>query len=136
MSAEQTYLYSGNSLLASPVIVDTQSLLFPILTIENDALYPTLQSINMVTGDVNWTFSAGINFQCTPAVNDGTIYIGNNDGNLYAVDLASGTQLWALAVGGSAWATNRTDDLWSLRLRNDDHVYPRGGARSCEVFRS
>lgn len=119
MSAEQTYIYSGNSLGASPVIVNAQSLLYPILTIKNGALYPTLQSINMVTGDVNWTFSAGVNFQCTPAVNDGTIYIGNNDGNLYAVDLATGTQQWSLAVSQKLQGTQVFDPVSGLVFTAD-----------------
>jgi len=43
---------------------------------------------------VKWKFHAGGKVFSSPAVADGAAYVGSTNGNLYAVDLASGTQMW------------------------------------------
>ena len=35
-----------------------------------------------------------------PAVVDGRVYIGSNDGNLYALDAATGSELWRVVTAG------------------------------------
>lgn len=100
-SGELMYIIEGYS-LAAPVIVDSQNVLCPILDLSSSPIFkPTLQYINMVTGANNWSVSAGDGFFCSPAFNDDTVYVGNDDGNLYALDLASGSQLWTLQLDGS-----------------------------------
>jgi outer membrane protein assembly factor BamB len=47
---------------------------------------------------VKWKFhTKGMVFS-SPAIAGGVVYVGSNDGNLYAVDLASGTQKWKFAT--------------------------------------
>ena len=47
---------------------------------------------------------------CAPAVHDGTVYVGSHDTNAYAIDLATGEELWSTPTGGlitgSVTATN------------------------------
>jgi len=43
---------------------------------------------------VKWKFHTGGLVISSPAVADGTAYVGSTDGNLYAVDLAAGAQKW------------------------------------------
>jgi outer membrane protein assembly factor BamB len=43
---------------------------------------------------VKWKFHTGGMVYSSPAVAAGVAYIGSTDGNLYAVDIASGTQKW------------------------------------------
>ena len=38
-------------------------------------------------------------FESSPAVSDGTVYVGSGDGNLYALDAATGTLRWKFAAG-------------------------------------
>jgi len=40
---------------------------------------------------------------CAPAVHDGTVYVGSHDDNVYAIDLATGEELWSTPTGG--WVT-------------------------------
>src|SRR6476661_8613562 len=47
---------------------------------------------------MKWSFHTGGMVIASPAVVDGTAYIGSDDGNLYAVDTASGKEKWKLAV--------------------------------------
>jgi outer membrane protein assembly factor BamB len=49
---------------------------------------------------VLWSFKPnGFEVRSSPAVVDGTVYIGHGDHNLYALDAASGTVRWAFATG-------------------------------------
>jgi len=41
-----------------------------------------------------WTFAAEDSIESTAAISDGVAYVGSLDGNLYAVDLQTGTQKW------------------------------------------
>src|SRR5258707_5211538 len=47
---------------------------------------------------VKWKFHTNGLVISSPAVANGTVYVGSTDGNLYAVDLRSGTQRWKFAT--------------------------------------
>ncbi len=44
---------------------------------------------------VKWTFHTRGEVVSSPAIVDGVIYVGSNDGNLYALDQQTGTKKWA-----------------------------------------
>lgn len=44
--------------------------------------------------EVDWTYEAAEKFRGAPAIKDGTVYIGCDDGQLYAFDLEDGTVEW------------------------------------------
>ena len=48
---------------------------------------------------VKWKFHTDGQVISSPAVADGTVFVGSTDGNLYAVDLASGAQTWKIFTG-------------------------------------
>ncbi len=43
---------------------------------------------------VKWTFHTNGEVVSSPAIVDGVIYVGSNDGNLYALDQQTGTKKW------------------------------------------
>jgi outer membrane protein assembly factor BamB len=45
-----------------------------------------------------WRIETGGQISASPSIVDGTVYIGNNDGTLYAIDAASGAVLWKASV--------------------------------------
>ena len=47
---------------------------------------------------LKWKFHTAGMVIGSPAVVDGTVYVGSTDGNLYAIDARSGTQKWKLEV--------------------------------------
>lgn len=49
---------------------------------------------------VKWAFPTGDRVVSSPAWHDGTLYFGSDDGHVYAVDAASGTQRWKARTGG------------------------------------
>jgi outer membrane protein assembly factor BamB/predicted RNA-binding protein with RPS1 domain len=57
-----------------------------------------------------WTFEAGdldaylANIWSSPVVDDGTVFVGCTDGNLYALDAATGTPRWKFQTGGKVHA--------------------------------
>ncbi|MGD8544973.1 MAG: pectinesterase family protein, partial [Candidatus Bathyarchaeota archaeon] len=46
-----------------------------------------------------WTYTTGGNVRSSPAVIDGIVYIGSNDGNIYALDQHTGAQIWNQTIG-------------------------------------
>ena len=45
-------------------------------------------------GQVQWTFPTGGAVESSPAIVDGIVYFGSQDGKIYAVDAASGSEKW------------------------------------------
>jgi outer membrane protein assembly factor BamB len=49
---------------------------------------------------VKWKFKTGGRVYSSPAVADGAVFAGSTDGNLYAVDVATGAQKWKFVTKG------------------------------------
>ena len=49
---------------------------------------------------VRWTYEAGEAIDSSPAIADGTVYVATSNGDLVAIDLASGKLRWKYATGG------------------------------------
>lgn len=47
-----------------------------------------------------WQFETGDAVRSSPVIADGTLYIGSNDGFLYALDAVNGTEQWRFETGG------------------------------------
>ncbi|MFZ2634564.1 MAG: PQQ-binding-like beta-propeller repeat protein [Desulfosalsimonadaceae bacterium] len=48
-----------------------------------------------------WRFETGGDIDSSPAIgSDGTVYVGSDDGNLYAIDPETGAEIWRFASGG------------------------------------
>jgi outer membrane protein assembly factor BamB len=54
---------------------------------------------------IKWKFPTGDRIVSSPVWNDGVIYFGGDDGNIYAVDAETGRQLWKHTTGGPAPST-------------------------------
>src|SRR5690349_20862031 len=50
---------------------------------------------------VKWRFQTGGPIFSSAAVDNGVVYVGSNDGKLYAVRASDGTKLWAFATKGA-----------------------------------
>jgi outer membrane protein assembly factor BamB len=56
--------------------------------------------VNNVGGlALKWTFATGAFVESSPAVLNGVIYIGSDDGNLYALNASTGQKLWSFSTG-------------------------------------
>jgi outer membrane protein assembly factor BamB len=54
---------------------------------------------------VKWKFPTGDRIVSSPVFQDGVIYFGGDDGNIYAVDAADGRELWKRKTGGPVSAS-------------------------------
>jgi outer membrane protein assembly factor BamB len=57
------------------------------------------------TGDLVWDQTLGNEVVSTPAVADGSVYIGSSDARLYALDATTGDEDWTYDMGDWIWAS-------------------------------
>ena len=56
-------------------------------------------SLDITTHQVQWTFHTGDLITSSPAIAGTVIYVGGQDGYLYAIDRTTGEKLWDIAAG-------------------------------------
>jgi tetratricopeptide (TPR) repeat protein len=74
-------------------------------------------------GEQEWAFETGADVNSSPTVVDGTVFVGSDDGNLYAVDAATGEQQWAFETGDSVWSSPTVVDGTVFVGRGDNNLY-------------
>ncbi|MHC4735266.1 MAG: outer membrane protein assembly factor BamB family protein [Planctomycetota bacterium] len=52
-----------------------------------------------------WKFKTGAEIKSSPVINDGLVFIGSADANVYAVDLENGNKVWSYQTGDAIEAT-------------------------------
>ena len=52
-----------------------------------------------------WKFKTGAEIKSSPAINDGIVFIGSADANVYAIDLEKGHKIWEYTTGDFVEAT-------------------------------
>jgi eukaryotic-like serine/threonine-protein kinase len=95
-------------------------------------------ALDALTGHKIWSFETGQKVDSSPAVVDGTVFIGSGDGNVYALDALTGAKIWnfttaadvisspAVVAGvvyvascdGNLYALNATTgaEVWTYRI--------------------
>ncbi len=84
-----------------------------------------LYSLDAKTGNPKWAkpFTAEDEWVASPLVVGNTIYAPNNNGTLYALDLATGQLSWSLHVAGALWSTPVTNGKLLFLTSLDHRVY-------------
>jgi outer membrane protein assembly factor BamB len=59
-----------------------------------------------------WTFKTGGAVRSSPAISQGGVYIGSNDGYLYALGEADGKLIWKKNLGGAVWSSPAVDSRY------------------------
>ncbi|GAB3005987.1 hypothetical protein GCM10023080_084520 [Streptomyces pseudoechinosporeus] len=62
-----------------------------------------LIAVDTGTHKEKWTHQAASDAETAPVVADGKVYFGTRDGALYAVDAASGSEVWRRTFEGELW---------------------------------
>jgi outer membrane protein assembly factor BamB len=52
-----------------------------------------------------WTFDTGDSVESSPAVADGSVYVGSDNGQVYALDAATGHSRWSYRTGSAVWSS-------------------------------
>ncbi len=113
---------TGSRIGSSPAISNN------VLYIGNESGY--LDAINITTGKLIWSYQTGGYILSSPAVDaDGTIYVGSEDGNLYAIK-NNGSLYWkystgdvvgtspVIAPGGYVYFGSNSDSVYCLSTGN------------------
>ncbi len=91
----------GDASGSSPVIVDNT--LYIAAGKRFIAIYTDQKKIR-------WTFDVGSSIDSSPAVADGVFYCGSYDGNLYALEADTGSELWRFSAGARITSSPAVDD--------------------------
>ncbi len=67
---------------------------------------------------VRWKFKTGGRVYSSPAVVGGVAYVGSTDGNLYAIDAATGAEKWRFKTGDDPVIHNQTGIQSSAAVAN------------------
>lgn len=74
----------------------------------------------------NWTFDASARVIASPVEKDGVLFVGDENGNFYAIDAASGKQLWKVTTEGNIQSKAAiVDDNVFFESANDFYLVNR-----------
>jgi outer membrane protein assembly factor BamB len=90
------------------------------------------------TGNANelrldWSYTTGAYVVSSPAVANGVVYVGSDDGNVYALDAKTGANLWSFATGGGASSPAVVDGVVYVGS-DDDNLYALDAATGNELW--
>ncbi len=78
---------------------------------------------NRPDGTLLWNFTTGREVRSCPAIVDGVVYVGSNDGNLYALDAPTGDLIWNSAAGRGIQSSPAVTDGVVYAGSWDSNVY-------------
>ena len=87
-----------------------------------------IHCLNARTGKAIWTFATKARVDSSPAIADGRVYTGSNDGHFYVLDLATGKKLWDFEAGAPLSASPAIAAGRIAIGSQDGRVYCFGGA--------
>lgn len=97
--------------------------------ISDDTIYTALDkylyAIDIETQEKLWAvrFEAEDDLRSSPALTNDTLYIGSEDGLLYAIDATNGEELWHFATGGSITSSPTLADGVIYVTSHDGKLY-------------
>ena len=64
-----------------------------------------IHCLSAVNGKSLWTFNTRARVESSPAIAEGRVYVGSNDGRFYVLDLSKGALLWEFNAGAPVSAS-------------------------------
>ena len=91
-----------------------------------------------INNQVHWTFEAEAGFETNPLVINDTVYAGNRDGFMYAVNASTGSLRWKFSTGGpilfSAAASRIGSTIYFAS--NDSYAYAVDALTGTQIWKS
>jgi outer membrane protein assembly factor BamB len=84
-------------------------------------------------GVERWSTATGGSVVSSPTVTDETVYIGSNDGNLYALDRSDGTEKWSFS-GSAVFRASPTISDGVVYASDQSNIYAIDAADGSEVW--
>lgn len=85
-------------------------------------------------GEELWRFGAGARVDSSPTIVDGTVYVGNSDDSLYAIDAETGDEEWQFEAGDGVRTAPQVVDGTVYVGSFDANVYAVDAATGEEVW--
>lgn len=113
------------------------------VTIAGDYVYagaqelaPILYCFARADGREVWRYTGNTKgYWSTPAVADGRVHVGGEDGLLHTVDAKSGAPLWTFTTGDGIWSSPSVVDGKVIVGSRDFHLYCVDAKSAAEVWR-
>ncbi len=96
---------------------------------------PTAICLDEATGTELWAQNLNGWSTSTPAVHHGRVFIGSDDGNLYALDAGTGAYVWNFATGASIWSAPAVADHKVFVASLDHMIYALDETSGALVWR-
>jgi hypothetical protein len=102
------------------------------------ALGDSLHAVNVADGTKAWAFRTPVTIWNAPAVHEGVVYFGGRDGQVHALDAATGRAKWSAKAGGAVVQSPAVDARNGRVVvgTEDMHAYAFELATGREVWRS
>ncbi len=106
------------------------------LRLTMDAHKRVVGEFSLLAGDKKWEFTSGGAVSSCPAIGaDGTLYIGSDDNNVYALDGATGAKRWIFTTGGHVYAAAAVGADGTVYVGSrDSNVYALDGATGAKLW--
>src|SRR5258708_28020983 len=80
-----------------------------------------------------WSFKTGGPVKSSAAIEQGRVFIGSHDGNVYALDFAGGKKLWSFQTGGSVESSPLVLHRKVILRSSDALLYSLDGATGTTI---
>lgn len=90
--------------------------------------YSPVAGSNMSNSKLAWKYTTGGWVFSSPAVANGVVYVGSKDGNVYALNANTGTELWSFPTGGGAYSSPTVVNGIIYAGSGDSNTYAIGNA--------
>ena len=81
-----------------------------------------------------WNFSTGNSVESSPTVFDGVVYVGSEDGKVYALNAVDGAQIWNYSTGGAVVSSPHVVDDIVYIGSGDDKVYALNASNGSQIW--
>ena len=81
-----------------------------------------------------WTYKTELGVFSSPAVADGVVYVGSSDGNVYALNAATGAHIWAYTTGSHVGSSPAVANGVLYVGSSDGNVYALNAATGTQIW--
>ena len=96
--------------------------------------YSPVAGSNVSNGKLVWNYTTGGDVWSSPAVANGTVYVGSYDNNTYALNATTGTKLWNYTTGDNVESSPAVINGTVYVGSNDGNVYALSAATGAKVW--
>ena len=85
--------------------------------------YSPVAGSNALSGKLTWSFTTGAAVLSSPVVVNGTVYVGSDDNNVYALNATTGAKVWGYTTGDEVYSSPAVANGTVYVGSDDSNVY-------------